>query len=81
MLNFYEDYIVDSKEEQADVGHNYDEEEAEDVKLDNKRERHWRMMFKDDDGGVDDKKGILHIKRWDVYMNEKENIIKGGYYV
>ena len=29
-----------------------DEEEMNGVNLDNKRERHWRMVFKDNDGGV-----------------------------
>ena len=40
-----------------------DEEDMEDVKLDDERERHWRVVFKDNDGGVDDKKVILHAKR------------------
>ena len=31
--------------------------------------------------GVDDKKALLYAKRWDVYLNEKENLIKGGYSV
>ena len=53
----------------------------EDVKLDDKRERHWRMVFEDNDGGVDNQKAILHAKRWDIYMNEKEASIKGGYSV
>ena len=53
----------------------------EDVKLDVERERHWRMVFEDNDGGVDDKKALLHAKMWYVYVNEKENIIKGGYLV
>ena len=49
------------------------------VNLDNKRERHWRMVFEDNDGGVDDPKSLLHAKKWDVYVNEKENLVKGGY--
>ena len=43
----------------------------EDVKLYDKRERHWRIDFEENDGGVDDKKLILHDNRQDVYMNEK----------
>ena len=39
------------------------------------------MVFQDNDGGLDDKKEFLHAKRWDVYVNEKENIIKGWYLV
>ena len=53
----------------------------EDVKLDNGRERHWRIFFEDNYEGVDDKKELLHTNRWDIYMNEKENIINGGYLV
>ena len=39
------------------------------------------MLFEDNDGGVDDKKTLLHANRWDVYMNENEKLIKGGYSV
>ena len=39
------------------------------------------MLSEDNDGGVDDKKTLLHANRWDVYVNEKENLIKGGYSV
>ena len=43
----------------------------EDVRLDDEMERHWRIFFEDNDGGVDNQKVILHNKKWDVYMNEK----------
>ena len=36
------------------------------MKLDNERERHWKIAFKDNVGGVEDKKDILHDKMWDV---------------
>ena len=42
----------------------------EDVRLDNKRERHWIVDFKDNDGGVDYQKEILHAMRWDIYVNK-----------
>ena len=35
-------------------------------------------VFEDNDGGLDDQKVILHNKMWDVYMNYKEALIKGG---
>ena len=35
--------------------------------------------FEENYGEMDDKKALLHAKRWDVYVNEKKNIIKGGY--
>ena len=28
---------------------------------------------------MDDKNALLHAKRWDVYVNEKEELIQGGY--
>ena len=32
------------------------------VNLDDDRERHWRMVSGDNDGGVDDKKALLHAR-------------------
>ena len=32
-----------------------DEEDIDDVNIDDKRERHWRIVFEDNEGGVDDK--------------------------
>ena len=49
------------------------------MKLDDERECHWGMGFEEKCGGVDDQKVIIHDKRWDVYMNKKEALIKGGY--
>ena len=43
----------------------------EDINLDDNRERHYRMVFKDNDGGVDNAKALLHAKMWDIYVNEK----------
>ena len=51
------------------------------VNLDDKRERHWRMVFEDNDVGVDYGKALLHTKRWNIYVNEKEKLVKGGYLV
>ena len=58
-----------------------DEEDMEDINLDDNTERHWRMIFKDNDGGVDYTKTLLHAKRWDIYVNKKEKLVKGGYLV
>ena len=58
-----------------------DEKEMEDVNLDDERERPWRMVFEENYGGVDDAKELLHAKRWDLYVNEKEKLVKGGYSV
>ena len=58
-----------------------DDEYMEDVKLDYEIYHRCRMVSKDNDVGVYDKKALLHAKRWDVYVNKKEHLIKGGYLV
>ena len=56
-----------------------DEEDMENVNLDNKRERHWGMVFEENNGGVDDAKALLYAKRWDIYGNAKYKLVKGRY--
>ena len=46
-----------------------DEEDTDDVNIDDERERHLRNVFEDNEGAVDDKKALLHDKRWDLYLN------------
>ena len=58
-----------------------DEEEMDDVNLDDERERHWMMVFEDNDGGVDDAKSLLHAKRRGLYLNENEKLVKCEYLV
>ena len=69
MLCFNKGVGVYRKEEQADVEYYPYEEEMEDVKLDDERENHWRMVFEDNDGEEDDKKALLNGKSWGVYVN------------
>ena len=57
-----------------------DGEEMGNVNLDGERERHWRMVFEDNGGGVENANELLHAKRWDVYVNEKLDIVQGGYW-
>ena len=71
MIRFKKDVSVDSEDDKADVEDDTDEEEMDDVILDDERERHWRMVFEENDGGVDDAKALLHDKRWDIYVDEK----------
>ena len=59
---------VDNKEDKADVDDDPNEKDMEYVNLDNGRERQWRMVFEDNDGGVDYAKALLHAKRWDIYV-------------
>ena len=81
MLQFKNEVGVDRKEEQAYVEDDPDEEDMYDVNLDNEMERHRRMVFEDNNGGVDNAKALLHSNRWDLYVNEKKNLVKGGYSV
>ena len=45
VIYFHKEGGVDRKEEQADVDPDTDEEDMEDVKLDDKMESPWRMVF------------------------------------
>ena len=58
-----------------------DDEEMNDVNINDYRERHWRMVLEDNDGGVYNAKALLHSKRWYVSVNENEKLFKGGYLV
>ena len=40
------------------------------MKLYNERECHWKMVFEENDGGVENKKVLLHYNMWDIYKNE-----------
>ena len=51
------------------MGGDTGEEDMDGVNLDKERERHWRMVFKEHYGGVDDAKAFLHAKRWNLYVN------------
>ena len=70
ILCFKKKVSVDSKEEQADVKDDTDEEQMGDVNLDDEREPHWRMVFDNNGGEVDDKKALVHDKRWYICVNE-----------
>ena len=63
------------------MGNDPDEEETDDVNINDKRERHWRNVFEDNEGSVDNKKALLHAKRLDLYVNEREQLAKGNYSV
>ena len=55
-LKFNKEDGVYRKKYEADMEHYPDEEDMEDVNLDYEKEHHWRMVFEDNYGGVDDKK-------------------------
>ena len=41
------------------------------VRLDYERGRHWRMVFEENEDGVEDNKLVIHSKMWYLYMNDK----------
>ena len=71
LLQFKMEDEIDSKEEHMELENDPDEEEMDDVNIDDEREHHWRNVFENNELGVDDKKALLHAKRWDLYVNEK----------
>ena len=51
ILRFKKEFSVDSKDQQAGVDDDTDEEYMDDVNIDDERERHWRMVFEGNGGG------------------------------
>ena len=81
LIKFRKEYGVYSKQQKLDMDLYPDEEEMEDLILDDERQHHWRMVFKDNDGGVDDVKKIMHAKKQDFYINKNRVLINGEYSV
>ena len=71
MLHFNKEEGSGRKDNQADMYPYLDEEDMGDMIIDGERECLWRIVFEDNDGGVEDEKAILHTNRWGVYMNNK----------
>ena len=70
ILQFKTEDKIDNKEEQMELEIDPDEEEKDDINIDDERERHWRIFFEDNEGGVGEK-ALLHAKRWGLYFNKK----------
>ena len=70
--------VVDKRVDQLGVEPDPDEDEIEDVVLDDDIERHWRMVFYDNNRGLDGTKSLLHAKNWDVYNLKKGVLVKCG---
>ena len=47
MLEFNKEDGLDKREEETDMKVYPDKKDMEDMALDNERERHWKMVFKD----------------------------------
>ena len=39
------------------------------------------MVIEENEGGRDDEKYLIHIKRWQSYMSKKQSLIKSGHSV
>ena len=48
-----------------------DKEEMEDVGLNNERDYHWRVVFEDNEWGIDNEKSFIHDNKWDLYISNK----------
>ena len=51
-------------------------DEEDDIKIMDSRDENWRDADEDDD-----ERGKINAMRWDVYMKEKEELIKGEFLV
>ena len=69
-LHFIKGDGVEKRDDKVGVNPDTYEEEIEDVFLNDNRERHWCMVSKDKNGGVDGTKNLIHTKKWDVYNSE-----------
>ena len=56
-------------------------EEMKYARIDDEREDDWRKVFENNEWGVYDNMSLLHAKTYDIYMNEKWSLMKGGYYM
>ena len=70
-LCYAKDRSTDMSEEQVAEERDRDLNEEEDIRLDAIREEHWRNVSEEGD----DNKNI-HALRWEVYVKEKEELIK-----
>ena len=71
MLRLKKEVAVGSKDDKVDMEDYPYEEYMDNVHLEDDRERHWRMVFEYNDGGVDYAKAFIYANMWDVCVNEK----------
>ena len=65
-LHFIKEDGVEKREEQLGVKTYPDQGDIKEVFLDDERERHWRMIFEDNNGGANGTKALLHANNQDV---------------
>ena len=72
LINFNNWGGVDRKEDQKYVKSDTDQYDMEGTIIDNEIECLWRIFFKDNQGGLDYQKTILHPNMWGLYINQKQ---------
>ena len=65
-LHFIKQDELYNREDQVDVEPDPDEDYIKYVFLNDEIERHWSMVFQDNNGGLDGTKALLHAQKWDV---------------
>ena len=58
-----------------------DQDDTESTIIDNEIDFLWKVVFKDNQEGLDYEKFFLHPNNWCLYINQKLFLIKVGYYV
>ena len=75
-LCFVQEISTDTVEEHVLEDRELDLDEEEDIRITYSREEHWRDVA--DDNEKD--RSEIHALRWDVYMKEKEELIKREFF-
>ena len=65
-LEFNKEDDIYTKDKDTEMGDDLDKGNMEDGKLEDEKERPWRMVLEGNEGGIDDEKSLLHAKRWDL---------------
>ena len=73
LLQFKTEDRIENKEEQTELENDPDEEEKDDINIDDERERHWKYVFEDNEGCVDEKALLLPIVGNCFVMGLREN--------
>ena len=70
LLQFNNEYGVDRKQEQIEMGADTNQEDMQNVVLEDESEHQQSMVFEDSTGVLDDDKSLLHDKMWYAFITE-----------
>ena len=65
LLQFNKENGIYIKGYYIDMWYNLEKDETEDAILDDGKQCHYMIFFGDNNGGIDDKKELIHARRWD----------------